>query len=305
MKSLPKLIVIGGPTASGKSRLARKIAREFDGEIINADSRQVYRLLSIGTAKDPIERRVHEKAVVIDGIPHHLIDFLDPSQPYNLAFFQKNAFEAIKSVHERGKIPLLVGGTGLYLDAVAHNYSMPPEKVSSLRKILRQYSLEKLQEILKRENLDTFEKLTESDQKNPHRLIRAIERARAASPVPTKNQPRYDLLYMVIRIEKSQLEKHIEDRVGVMFQKGLVEENKMLREKSYSTQLSALRTIGYEEFDAFFQKRQTREETKALIILHTLQYAKRQMTWFRRNKEAVWVSSEQEALSNVKKFLSR
>lgn len=304
MKSIPRIIAVSGPTCSGKSSLARKIAKRWNGELVNFDSRQIYSKLTIGTAKDNIDKRLSVKSSETDGVVQHLSDFVDPKTPYNLAQFQKDAHEIITDIINRGKLPILVGGTGLYLDAVVYNFQLVEEHTANIfREQLQHTDTYDLQKILIDENSELFESMTNSDQKNPHRLIRAIERIRTSKGSSTRGPLRYTTLNLVVNIPSQVLHKRIKIRVLKMFKDGLEEENRQLRAHGYTTALSSMRSIGYQEFDEYFAGHQTLDETQQLIELHTVQYARRQLTWFKRTKDTTWVSSKDSAFRKVKAFL--
>jgi tRNA dimethylallyltransferase len=302
--SKPKIIVIGGPTASGKSQLAIELAKEFNGEIINADSRQFYIGMDIGTGKEKIERINKDNSVLIQQVKHHLIDILKPNEKFNLFEFQKIAFETIDKILKQNKIPILVGGTGLYLDSIVYNYQLSeketdPERRSKLIKL----DVNELQSLLKTKDTDTFDSLTESDKKNPHRLIRAIERIESGTNEPQKGNPLYDVTYICLSSSKDKLNNRINERVDKMFDNGLIEENKKLKSTGYNIDMNSIKSIGYQEFEEYFKENQTLEETSELIKLHTRQYAKRQITWFKRNKYIKWISNPKDAFKLLSDFL--
>ncbi|MEA3357285.1 MAG: tRNA (adenosine(37)-N6)-dimethylallyltransferase MiaA [Patescibacteria group bacterium] len=302
---MEKLIALGGQTGSGKTTLSIRLAKHFNCEIINADSRQVYKSLNIGTAKENIEKRFSDGTLSIHGIEHHLIDILEPEQPFDLRQYQKLAFDSINKILGQGKIPMLVGGTGLYIDSVVYNFNLFKQDLDSKhREEMRQKPLGELQDLLKALDLIRYDQMTESDQKNPHRLIRAIEKAGISETEVKKQEPKYDYLYLGISISPEILNDRINKRVDSMFKNGLIEENKALRESSLTTELGSMKSIGYQEFDKYFANEQSIEETKDLIKIHTRQYAKRQLTWFKKNSDVVWIKDFDEASKRVEKFLS-
>lgn len=303
-KKVYNIIAIVGPTASGKSKLAIKLAKEFNGEIINADSRQIYKYLNIGTAKDP-DDDPNDKLYTVDGIVHHLIDFVEPDQNFSVAEFQKQAFKKIIEISERGKVPFLVGGTGLWIDAVCNGYVFKEgEQNLELRKELEKKPVDDLYQQLEELSPSKVRVLNESERKNPRRLIRLIERI--AQPKLTTNNKQLTInivsLYLSPKITFEELEQRIYSRVDKMFELGLEEENKKLLEIGYSYDLPAMSGIGYKEFETYFSRDNSRvvptriiptiDEVKEEIKLHTRQYAKRQITWFKKNEKIKYANFE-------------
>lgn len=293
-----KLIVILGPTASGKSELAIKLAKKFNGEIISADSRQVYRGMNIGTGK------ITKKEM--SGIPHYLIDVVFPDQEFNVAIFKKLAIKAIKDIQRRGKLPFLVGGTGLYIQAVVDNIEFP--KVPSQKKIREKLEKKSVKELFK-----IYKKLDEEgakyiEKENKRRLIRAIEVCKITGKSFWQQRKKgakllFDVLEIGIKLPKEKLKEKIKIRVKKMFKLGLEKEAKYLIEE-YG-QIPSLQTIGYQEWQDFFEGKIGKEKVKELIILHTIQFAKRQMTWFKRNKKIEWIQDYREAEILIKNFLKK
>ena len=278
---LSKLIVILGTTASGKTDLAIKLARKFNGEIISADSRQVYKEMSVGTAK-PLRKELRI-------IPYHLIDTIRPNQEFNAAIFKKLALEAVKKIQKKDKIPILVGGTGLYLKSVIDNIDFPkvPAK-KGLRKILEKKS--------EKELFKTYKKLDPQgakfiDRKNKRRLIRAIEVSKTTKKPfweqRKKGKSFFDILQIGIELPKNKLRRRIEKRVEKMFKLGLEKEIKCLVKK-YGW-IPPFQTIGYQEWNDYLQNKIGEEEVKEKIKLHTSQFSKRQMTWFKKDKRIHWI----------------
>ena len=288
-----KLIVILGPTASGKTSLAIKLAKELSGEIVSADSRQVYREMDIGTDK-----------IVPEGIPHHLIDVVNPDEKFTLAQYKKMAIKAIKDIQKRGNVPFLVGGTGLYIQSIVDNLQIP--KGESNKKMRNK--LEKM------ENAELFEKLKKLDpvcaaaidSKNKRRLVRAVEvcltTGKPFSQQRKKGKPLFNVLQIGIKPDKEKLEKKIAQRADQMIQTGLIEEVKGLIKK-YGSKIISMDSIGYQEIIAHLQNKITLEEAKDLIKTHTRQYAKRQMTWFKRDKRIQWIENYSQAKKLIQNFL--
>ncbi|MBZ9569479.1 tRNA (adenosine(37)-N6)-dimethylallyltransferase MiaA [Patescibacteria group bacterium] len=305
-QKLTKLIVVLGPTAIGKTELAIKLAKKFNGEILSADSRQVYREMDIGTAKPPRQQETRDKrqGYIAKGVPHYMIDIVNPDEEFNVAIYKKLAIKAIKNIQERGKLPFLVGGTGLYIQAIVDNIDFPrvPAK-KELREKLEKKSNEELFKIYKK--LDSLGAKF-IDKENKRRLIRAIEVCKATKKPfwqqRKKGEPFFDILQIGIKLPKTELKKRIEKRVKRMFKLGLEKEVKDLVEK-YGWNISSMQTIGYQEWQEYFNKKINEKELREKIILHTLQLAKRQITWFKRGKRIHWVRNYQRAEKLARKFL--
>ena len=280
---LKKLVVVLGPTASGKTKMAVKLAKKFNGEIVSADSRQVYKGMNIGTAKPTKKER--------QGIRHHLIDIIKPNKEFNAAIFKKKAIGTIKNIQRRKRLPFLVGGTGLYIQTIVDNIEFPkvaPNK--KLREKLEQKSVKELFRIYKK--LDP-KGIKEIEKDNKRRLIRAIEVSKISkkpfSEQKRKGKPLFNILEIGIKKSKEEIKKSVEKRIKKMFKMGLENEVKGLVKK-YG-RVPCLQTIGYQESSP--------EETS----LHTLQFAKRQMTWFKRSKKIQWVKNYQQAKKLISQFL--
>lgn len=292
LDSIP-IIVIAGPTASGKSDLAIRLAKEIDGEIINGDSRQVYKELSIGTGK-PSEK---ERSL----IPHHLYDYISVREDYNIYRYQKDFNKLLKSFPKK-KIPILVGGSGLYIDSVIFNYELkeeePSKKEREERERLNKLNIKQLQKLVSDIDPKLLKKLNRSDRNNPIRLIRMIERE---GEILNKREPKKHK-YFVIDLDKKLLNKSIETRVEKMFKMGLLEENEKLREEGLE-KYPALNTIGYQEFIPYFEGNCSLEDVKRKIIKNTKEYAKRQRTWFRKHNHAIWTDDYNLILEESLKFI--
>ena len=275
-----KLIVIVGPTASGKSELAVKLAKRFNGEVVSADSRQVYRGMDIGTGK------ITKKEM--RGIPHYLIDVTSPKRRFTVTQYRKLAVLAINKIFKKNKIPILCGGTGFYIQAVIDGIAIPQVKPDwQLRKKLDKKSLKELyQQLLK---LDP-RRAGSIDKNNPRRLIRALEivlKTKKTIRALEKNPLPYPVLMIGVKLSKNELQKRIQKRVNKIIKQGLEKEAKKF----------PLPIIGYQEWSS--------PNPKDLIIRHTLQYAKRQMTWFKKDKRIKWVKNYQQAEKLVKNFFRR
>lgn len=307
------IIVIAGPTASGKTDLAIELAREFEGEIINADSRTIYKEMDIATSKplfDEIEDNFKFKISnlkLVHGVPHHLFDIVKPDENFTLSDYQKLAKEKITETQKKGKIPFLVGGTGLYIDSVVYNFNLsetaPDPKIRE--------ELEKLSETELYEKLAELDKLTADniDRHNKRRLIRALEVVVSTNQSFYESQKRSalpeNILYLAIETDREKLYQKINQRVDSWQDKGLIDETKHLI-NNYSLDLPSMTSIGYKEIAAALdcESEITMQEALDLMKQRTRNYAKRQLTWFKRNSDIVWVKSINEAQENIKRFLN-
>ncbi|MBI3627472.1 MAG: tRNA (adenosine(37)-N6)-dimethylallyltransferase MiaA [Candidatus Sungbacteria bacterium] len=294
MNDLPKLIAIVGPTSSGKSALAVKLARCFDGEVISADSRQIYKGLDIGTGKIT-ESEMH-------GIPHYLLSFVSLPRQYSVALYKKAADGAIRKILDKNKLPILVGGTGLYIDAVTRGIyfpDVPPD--SKLRKKLEKRNAKMLLAIL--EKLDSA-RASKIDPQNRRRIIRAIEIAKVLPRTPKKSvQPNYDTLFLGIRRSPVELRKRIKNSVHDRIQRGLIQETKKLLKSGLSKKRLAEIGLDYRFAIEALGGRLSRQELIEKLETASRQYAKRQHTWFKRYKDIHWFKNEKEAKQLVLQFL--
>jgi len=289
-KKLPKILVILGPTASGKTALSIKLAKKINGEIISADSRQVYRGMDIGTGK------VTKKEMV--GIPHHLLDVADPKRVFSVAQYQKLANKVIADILKRDKMPIICGGTGLYIDSVIDGLilpAVPPNK--KLRRDLAEKSVVELFAILKK--LDP-RRAKNIDAKNPVRLIRAIEIAKQLGAVPKlKKSPQYDCLKIGIDPEPEILRTKIHDRLIMRLRQGMIDEVKKLHVQGVSWQRLEDFGLEYRYLARLLHPstggKITKSEMLEQLEKEIIKYAKRQMTWFKRDKKTIWVRDYREA----------
>lgn len=291
-----KLIVILGPTASGKSELSVKLAKKINGEIISADSRQIYQEMTIGTAKVTQEE--------MNNIPHYLIDIIKPNQEFTLAQFKQKAIGIIKDVQKRGKIPFLVGGTGLYIQSIVDNLDIPDVKPDKkLRNKLEKLSNQELLSQLKKLDPITANSI---DFHNKRRLIRALEvcviTKKPFSQQKKKGKKLFNALQIGINPDKKTLEQRISQRADKMIKKGLIKEVENLLAR-YKTSLPSLNSIGYTEIIQYLEKKISLDQAKDLINRHSLQYVKRQITWFKRDKRIHWIKNESQAEKLIKNFL--
>ena len=295
-RKLQKLIVILGPTASGKTELAIKLAKKFGGEIVSADSRQVYRGMDIGTGKVTKKER--------QGIPHYLLDVASPKRKFTVAQYRKLALKAINKIFQKGKIPFLVGGTGFYIQAVADGIVITEVKPDwKLRKELEKKSVVELYKILKK--LDPQRAKT-IERKNPRRLIRAIEIViKTKRPVPPlKFQPLpYPVLMIGIKRDKKELQNLIKKRFFKWLRQGLIKEVVNLKKLGLSWKRIEDFGIHYRAIARYLQNKIGDKEMIENSIREIQNYAKRQITWFKRDKRIHWVKNQNEAERLIINFL--
>lgn len=292
-----KLIVILGPTAVGKSDLAVKIAKKFQGEIVSADSRQIYKGMDIGTNK------VTKKEM--KGIPHHLLNVASPKRRFTVVQYRKLALKTIDKIFQKGKILILCGGTGFYIQAVIDGIIIPEVPPNwKLRMELEKKSVEELYQILKK--LDPKRAKT-IERKNPRRLIRAIEIARKIGRVPIlkKKLLPYPILMLGIKKEKKELKFLIKKRFFQWLKKGFLREVLKLREMGLSWQRIEDFGIHYKRAAQYLKREISNQEFIEKSLIELQNYAKRQMTWFKRDKRIKWIKNYNEAEKLVKEFLRK
>ena len=273
----PKVIAVVGPTASGKTKLAIELAHKLDGEIISADSRLVYKGFDIASAKPTLEER--------EGIPHHLIDIVEPEFDYSAGKFAEDAKIAIQDILSRDKTPIVAGGTGLYFRVLLEHYDLPKVETNyELRAKLEKRTREALLEELEKVDKITYERVKDA---NFRRIIRAMELitllGKPLSEVQIQKEPEYDVEWIMPEIQSREwLYDRINKRVDVMHEMGIVEETKALIEK-HGRISNIIDTIGYKEILTYLDGEATLEEALDKLRQHTRNYAKRQLTWFRKN----------------------
>ncbi len=297
---MKKVICVVGPTAVGKSALAIDLARDFSGEIINGDSIQVYRQLNIASAKSTLEE--------MRGIPHHLLSYKDVGEDYNVAIFQQDGREAIDEITSRGKIPIVAGGTGLYIKALLYDYDFLPSEDSDNE--YPEYSNEELYERLRQLDEKACEKIHPNNRK---RVIRALQMAESGNlkslqEENQKHEPVYDPLIIGLTIDRAILHQRISRRVDMMLEMGLLEEVTELFER-YPHDAKGLDGIGYKEFIPYFENKQSLQEVLTDIKTHTRQFAKRQYTWFNHQMNVRWYDVSEEdyrdkVYEDVRRFLN-
>jgi len=290
-----KIIVIVGPTASGKTDLSIKIAERFSGEIISADSRQVYKGMDIGTGK------VTKKEM--QGIPHYLLDIVDPKTRFNVVRYRKLALKAIEKIQKKNKLPILVGGTGFYIQAVIDGIIIPEVRPDwKLRKKLDKKTAEQLFKQLNK--LDPKRAKT-IDKNNKRRLIRALEIIlKTKKPVPLLKQKPIDSDILLLGIKKENLKELIEKRLSKRLKTGMIAEVKRLKKQGISWKRLQDFGLEYRYIAFFLQGKLTKQEMIEKLQKETEHYAKRQMIWFLRDKRIKWISSLKAALKAVEQFLA-
>ena len=297
-----RLVAIVGPTAIGKTHLAIRLAQEFHGEIVNADSRQVYHYMDIGTAK-PTQQ---ERALV----PHHLIDIVNPDEDFSLAQYQGLAYKAITDIRQRGKLPLLVGGTGQYIWAVLEGWVIPSvapdlEFRKSLQARAEHGEAAKLYEELSQADPAAAKRI---DPRNVRRVIRALEVLHHAgepfSGLQKKDPPDFDMLIIGLTAGRAELYRRIDTRVNKMLEMGLVDEVKALINKGYRLVLPSMSGIGYKQIGQYLSGELTLEAAVAKIKFETHRVARHQYAWFRMNDERIrWFDVEGDVMAEVKKVV--
>lgn len=298
---MKKIVFIGGPTASGKTDIALKLAQQFNGELINADSRQIYKYLDIGTNKGNV--RTYNGSTFLEDIPIHLVSFLEPDKRYSVYDFQNDANSKIQELFLRGKLPIVVGGTGLYIDALIKNYDLSEGTNLELRLKLEGLNLEQLQYELEKNHPGRFEELNESDKKNRRRLIRLIEKLNSSED-PQIVQSDYNYIFLYPEYNWITLKNKIEQRVEEMFRTGLVEETQNVLKLGYSKSSVGLQGTGYKEVIALLDNRISLQECIELVKISHRQYARRQRTWFEgegRGYKLIKVKDSEDAVRILKK----
>lgn len=296
----PKVIVIAGPTASGKTSLSIELAKQINGEIISSDSMQIYKDMDIGTAKVTKEE--------MQGIKHYLIDFVSPNERYSVSNFKKDSEKAIEEILAKGKVPIVAGGTGLYIDSLIYGIEYQDMKFDeNYRKTLMDLSqteegLEKLYNKALEIDKEAMKIISKNDKK---RIIRVLEIYKATGKNKTEQEKlsrskdiKYDFKVFAIDMERTKLYERINNRVDIMIEKGLVNEVKKLKEK-YNYFPTAMQGLGYKEVVEYLEHKDTYENMIEKIKQETRRYAKRQLTWFRKNKNTIWLNSENDMQNNI------
>lgn len=300
MTTKSKVIVLAGPTASGKTSLSIELAKKIDGEIISADSMQIYKDMDIGTAKVTEEEK--------EGIMHYLVDFVEPDKRYTVSDFKKDAEKAIEEILAKGKVPIIVGGTGMYVNSLIYGIEYQEMKFDEeyrnmlMEKAQTEEGLAEIYEEAKKIDEKAVENISRNDKK---RLVRVLEIYKATGKNKTEqeilsrqNGVKYDYRVFAIDMERSILYERIDKRVDIMIEQGLEEEVRNLINK-YEKFPTAMQGLGYKEVIEFFDGKISREEMIDKIKKETRHYAKRQLTWFRKNKEITWLNGLEDKQNNV------
>ena len=311
MENSIKVVSIVGPTASGKTNLSVELAKHFNGEIVSADSMQIYSGMQIATAK-PTKAEM-------DGVPHHMMGFLPPDKTYSVASYVKDASECIADIHSRGKLPFIVGGTGLYVESLLNNVSFSGDKrdeeyCAELRKIGEEEGADKLLDMLSKFDPESAERLR--DGKNIKRIIRAIEFYKTTGKTITeqiKESHNVPSPYSAVKIglncrDRQVLYDRINRRVDIMLEEGLLEETQRVINSELS--YTSVKAIGYKELIPYFKENKNLNDCVEKLKMETRRYAKRQITWFKRDTEINWIyideyNSFEEIYSQAKAIIER
>ena len=289
----------------GKSKLGIGLAKQINGEIISADSMQIYKDMNIGTAKITLEE--------MQGIKHYMIDFVSPEERYNVSEYKVQAEKAIEEILNKGKTPIIVGGTGLYIDSLIYGIEFQKEEFdeeyrNELEKKAKLEGLSALYEEAKKIDPTAMEKISPNDKK---RIIRVLEIYHKTGKTKTqqeiesrKNDVKYNYHVFAINMEREILYERINKRVDLMIKEGLIEEVKNILKK-YKTFPTAMQGLGYKEVVEYLENKITKEEMIEKIKLETRHYAKRQLTWFRKNKQTIWLNAEDGVEKNIKMIMKK
>lgn len=294
-----KVIVICGPTASGKTKLSIEIAKKINGEIVSADSMQIYEEMSIGTAKPTVEE--------MQGIKHYLIDCISPNKRYSVADYKKDAIDAIDKIVAKGKTPIIVGGTGLYVNSLIYGIEYPETEIdikyrNELEKLACDEGLETLYNRAKEIDPEAIKNISPNDKK---RICRILEIYHSTGKTKTeqeiesrKNGPKYDYIVFGINMDREKLYDRINKRVDIMIDTGLIEEVKQVL-SNHSDFPTAMQGLGYKEVVEYLNGITTKDEMIEKIKMETRRYAKRQLTWFRRYENITWIDGLDDIQKNI------
>ena len=293
-----KVIVICGPTASGKTALSIELAKKIDGEIVSCDSMQIYKEMDIGTAKPTLEE--------MQGIKHYMIGIISPNERYSVADYKKDAKKAIKEILGKGKVPIVVGGTGLYIDSLIYeieyqDIEFDKEYREHLEKEVKEKGLEELYNVAKEIDPEAIEKISKNDKK---RILRILEIYHATGENKTEQERKsrqkeveYDYKVYALNMDREKLYDRINKRVDKMIEEGLIQEVEKIYKK-YNDFPTAMQGLGYKEVVEYLEGKLTKEEMIEKIKQETRRYAKRQLTWFRKNKQTIWLDVGKNTIQN-------
>lgn len=299
----PKVIVICGPTASGKTALSIELAKKINGEIVSCDSMQIYKDMDIGTAKPTIEE--------MQGIKHYMLDFVSPDERYSVADYKKQAKQAIREIIEKGKVPIVVGGTGLYVDSLIYeieyqNIEFDEKYRKQLEERSEKEGLEVLYNEAKKIDPEAIIKISPNDKK---RILRILEIYNATGKNKTeqekesrKNEVEFDYKVYAISWDREKLYDRINQRVDIMIDQGLIEEVQKIYSK-YNKFPTAMQGLGYKEVLEYLEGKCNKQEMIDKIKQETRRYAKRQLTWFRKNKQTIWLDGQEKIQNNIEIIL--
>ena len=298
----PKVIVICGPTASGKTSLSISLAKKINGEIVSCDYMQIYKEMDIGSAKPTVEE--------MQEIKHYLVDFVSPEKRYSVSEYKEDASKAIEEIINKGKTPIIVGGTGLYLNSLIYNIQYNEMEVDlnyrrELEKEAEEYGLEVLYNRAKEIDPEAMEKVSANDKKRITRVLEiynATGRNKTELEKKSRKEVPYNYLIFGINMERSILYDRINKRVDIMLEQGLIEEVKNLINK-YSNMPTAMQGLGYKEVKEFLDGNISKEEMIEKIKMETRRYAKRQITWFKRIENIIWLDGLNKTEENVNSIM--
>lgn len=295
-----KILVLAGPTAVGKTELSIKLAKALNGEIISTDSMQIYKGMDIGSAKITKEE--------MDGVTHHMIDVVNPDEEFSVADYKEMAEAAIKDIISRGKLPILTGGTGLYINSLTCNMSFTESEKDEgyreeLSKLMEEEGTEYVHNMLKEIDPISYESIHPNNRK---RVIRALEVYKlTGKPFSSYNvgsdlyNSKYDVYYYVLNMERSKLYERINKRVDIMYEKGLLDECIKLRNLGYTSSMQSMQGIGYKEVLQYLEGDITLEESIDMVKQGSRNYAKRQLTWFRKDPRAIFLNKDEMSDNDI------
>lgn len=299
-----KVIVIAGPTASGKTALSIELAKKINGEIVSADSMQIYKDMNIGTAKPTIKE--------MNGIEHYMVDCISPEMRYSVSQYKNDALKAIDEIINKGKIPIVVGGTGLYIDSLIYGIEFQEIEIdvsyrNKLNEMADNGKLDELYDMACKIDAEAMKTISKNDKK---RIIRVLEIYKQTGKTKTqqniesrKKEIPYNYITFAINMDREKLYDRINKRVDIMIKNGLIDEVQMLLDK-YDNIQTAMQGLGYKEVVEYFDNKITKEEMIDKIKMESRRYAKRQLTWFRKNKEIIWLDGLKTKEENIQIILN-